>query len=145
VRQSWKPQQQLTAKSFTYKSFTSYIFGSPLSILGIDKGFSHIKRQPFRFSQTYYCRYSLSNQAKNQMNSKFIISIFLVFVSFSAFSQAGGQTCGAAEQIFCGSAYSSATAGTTPDGYSNCGTEGTAGQRWYYFVSPGNGTVTLSL
>ena len=79
------------------------------------------------------------------MQSKLFISIFLIFASFTSFSQAGGLTCAAAEPIFCGSAYSSATTGTGPDGYLNCGTEGTGGQRWYYFVSPGNGTVTLSL
>lgn len=79
------------------------------------------------------------------MQSKLFISIAFLLVSLSSFSQAGGLACAAAEQIFCGSAYSSATTGTGPDGYLNCGTEGTGGQRWYYFVSPGNGTVTLSL
>lgn len=68
-----------------------------------------------------------------------------LFAFSTAFSQAGGTNCASAQEIFCGSSYSSVTSGTGGDGFINCGTEGSGGQRWYFFTAPGNGNVTLSL
>lgn len=69
----------------------------------------------------------------------------MISIYFVSFSQTGGTNCASAQEIFCGSVYASSTSGTGGDGVNNCGTEGTGGQRWYYFVSPGAGSVTLSL
>ena len=73
-----------------------------------------------------------------------LITVSIVSL-FKVNAQAGGVNCGSAQEIFCGSSYSSATTGTGGDGFVSCGTEGTGGQRWYFFTAPGTGNVTLSL
>lgn len=79
------------------------------------------------------------------MKKLVLFYIFTILSSSYAFTQAGGLNCAAAQQMFCGSNYSSTTSGTGGDGFVSCGTEGTGGQRWYFFTAPGNGNVTLSL
>lgn len=75
----------------------------------------------------------------------FTLVLSIYFGHLSLHAQVGGTSCAAAEQIFCDQIFSSSTPGTGGDGVSSCGTEGSGGQRWYYFVAPGNGNVNLSL
>ncbi|MEZ4799200.1 MAG: hypothetical protein R2809_05335 [Flavobacteriales bacterium] len=79
------------------------------------------------------------------MNKVLLSILFLFGIIGISYSQTGGTTCATAAQIFCGANFSGSTSGTGGDGVSACGTEGSAGQRWFYFVAPGNGSVTLSL
>jgi hypothetical protein len=72
------------------------------------------------------------------------VSLFILSVS-SAAAQSGGATCSQAASLACGQLVNGSTSGVTPDGLSTGNFEGTGGQHWFQFASPGNGTLTMNL
>lgn len=74
-----------------------------------------------------------------------ILSVLLTALTHMLFAQTGGIDCSSAETISCGASFSSATSGTGADGYVNCGTEGSGGQRWFVWTAPASGSVNFNL
>ena len=74
-----------------------------------------------------------------------VIGAILLLAQQFSFAQGGGENCANAETLTCGQTVSGFTLGVTPDGFDSGNFEGTNGQRWYQYTSPGTGTAEFGL
>mgnify|MGYP000070577433 CR=1 FL=1 len=72
-------------------------------------------------------------------------ALICILCSHVVFSQPGGPDCNSAVPITCGQSLSGTTLGVIPDGLNTGNFEGTDGQLWYVFTSPGVGTAEIGL